>query len=254
MILQRLNMDTSWLIELSGITIVVDPWLEGVEIDYFRWFNTQWHRTPPLPYADIPAHDAVLITQKYADHCHELTLRRLQPAVVLAPRSVEKQLRRWLPDATLMLFEPSHRQHQLGALTITQLRTRRRMDPIYDAFVIEDGHQRLMMANHGFSLDAAHIEQMASQPRCDVLVSPLNRYRLPAFLGGVVTPGLDGLRPLVEQVQPRWVIQTHDEDKHARGLIPKLAKVDIFDVKQLADLPWLRERYQPMNHYKRCQL
>ena len=35
MILQRLNMDTSWLIELSGTTIVVDPWLEGVEIDFF---------------------------------------------------------------------------------------------------------------------------------------------------------------------------------------------------------------------------
>ena len=53
------------VLELAGIRLVIDPWLEGTEVDYFAWFNTQWLRTPPVPYCDVPAFDAVLITQKY---------------------------------------------------------------------------------------------------------------------------------------------------------------------------------------------
>ena len=43
----------------------------------------------------------------------------------------------------------------------------------------------------------------------------MNRYRLPGVLGRGGHTRFDGLRSLVEQVQPRWVFQTHDEDKHA---------------------------------------
>ena len=48
--IQRLNMDNTWLLEMEGLRILVDPWLEGEEIDYFSWFNTQWHRTKPISY------------------------------------------------------------------------------------------------------------------------------------------------------------------------------------------------------------
>ena len=56
-------MDNSWCLGLGGKRFLIDPWLEGVEVDYFSWFNTQWHRTPPLSYSELPAFDAVLITQ-----------------------------------------------------------------------------------------------------------------------------------------------------------------------------------------------
>ena len=253
MILQRLNMDTSWWTELSSTRILVDPWLEGAEVDYAQWFNMQWHRTEPMPYSSLPAYDAVLITQKYADHCHEATLRRLQPEVILAPKSLESRLRRWLPGVHLQLFGSDSREYRVGTLTVTQLPTRRRRDPIYDAFVLSDGTERLMIANHGFTLDEGHLAQLAPSGGCDVLLSPFNRYRLPAVLGGVVTPGLEGLRRLVEQLRPRCVIQTHDEDKHARGLIPRLATIDIFEREDMLDRAWLRDRIREVNDYERCQ-
>ena len=34
--LQRLNMDNSWHYATRGQSILIDPWLEGVEVDYFR--------------------------------------------------------------------------------------------------------------------------------------------------------------------------------------------------------------------------
>lgn len=249
MILQRLNMDNSWHLQLSETRILIDPWLEGVEVDYFRWFNTQWHRTEPLPYDALPPFDAVLITQKYADHCHTRTLERLQPKVVLAPVALERTLSRLLPDATRHLFDDACRRHTVGAIQITQLPTRRRLDPIYDAYVVTDERESALIANHGFALDEDHRTQLGEGWTCDVLLSPFNRYTLPGLLGGVVTPGLEGLEDLIAQTRPRAVAQTHDEPKHARGLIPRLARIDTFDPSTVAELPWLRDRYLPITDY-----
>ena len=71
-------------------------------------------------------------------------------------------------------------------------------------------------------MDTARIGHDA---QCEVLLSTFNLYSLPKILGGLVSPGLDGLAALVEQTQPRRVVQTHDELKHAKGLIPALAHI-----------------------------
>lgn len=249
MILQRLNMDNSWCVEMSGTRLVVDPWLEGVEVDYFRWFNTQWHRTPPVACAEVSGFDAAVITQKYADHFHEQTLRQLKPGCVLAPGSLDGHLKKSFPHAKHRLFGADHRSHTVGAITVTQLPTRRRIDPIYDAFVFDDGRESLLVANHGFVFDDAHRAQLGSDWSCDVLLSPFNAYTLPRVLGGTVTPGLGGLKHLMGQVNPRAVIQTHDEAKHARGLVPTLARIEVFDADTVEDHAWLSERFVSINDY-----
>ena len=253
MILQRLNMDNSWFLELSGSRLLIDPWLEGAEVDYFSWFNTQWHRTPPISYCDVPDFDAVLLTQKYPDHFHADTLRRLQPSLVLAPVSIARRLERLLPNATLCLFELGCQSHEVGQLTVTQLPTRRRIDPIYDAFLLTDGAESLLMANHGLDFDEQHREQMSDCKTVDVLISPLNRYTLPRFLGGVVTPGIEGLDALVKQVQPRTIVQTHDEPKHGSGLIPALARIERFSEDMLLEHPWLQQKLLNITDYAPVQ-
>ena len=249
MILQRLNMDSAWFLALDGTRLLIDPWLEGVEIDVGRWLNIQWHRTPPIPYDAVPDHDAVLVTQKYPDHYHEATLRRLAPKRVLAPASLGRRLKRLLPEADIRLFGEGEGALTLGALTITHLPTRRRIDPIYDAYVITGAEEVLLVANHGFHLDEGHWAQLGSAWRCDVLLSPFNRYALPSILGGVVAPGLEGLEALIEQAQPRAVAQTHDEPKHGRGLVPLLARITRFDPEAAAEHPWLRDRFLHIPDY-----
>ena len=89
--LQRLNMDNSWFVEFSGLKMLIDPWLEGTEVDFFSWFNTQWHRTTPLNYNQLPVFDIVLITQKYPDHFHATTMKKLSPKSIIAPKSLQKK-------------------------------------------------------------------------------------------------------------------------------------------------------------------
>ena len=247
-------MDNTWFLQMTEARLIVDPWLEGTEVDYFSWFNTQWHRTPPMSYADVPAFDAVLITQKYPDHFHEKTLLRLQPSTVLAPAFLGSRLMRLLPQATLHLFDQETPSHTIGSVRISHLPTRRRLDPIYDAYFIEDDQESIMVANHGFDLDEDHRNQLGHDASCDVLISPFNRYSLPGFLGGLVSPGLEGLADLVEQTKPRRVVQTHDELKHSKGLVPALARIVAFDPEQVERHAWLQERYLPILDYTAVRL
>jgi len=235
-------MDNSWYLELADIRLLIDPWLEGAEVDFAPWFNSQWHRTPPLAYDAIPAYDAVLITQKYPDHCHLQTLEQLQPAAVAAPSAVAKQLRQILPQAELMLFSPHSRSVQIGATTILQLPSKRRLAPFYHAYFIDDGEQRVFIANHGYALSPAQTAHLAQRP-VNVLLSPFNRYRLPALLGGNVAPGMAGLARLTKQLRPQHVVQTHDELKHAAGLVSRLARIEPFAAADAEHYPWLNKRY-----------
>ena len=183
---QRLNMDNSLFLEISGWKVLIDPWLEGTEVDFFGWFNTQWHRTPPLPYEQIPAFDTVLI---------------------------------------------------------------------YDAFILDDGKESVFLATHGFQTSDKEIRQIKKASACRLLINPFNYYKLPFFLGGVVSPGMDGVKHLCEVLDPKKVIATHDEDKHAKGLVSKFAKViRPSSPEALQKVPWLGDRYLELNHYQKIKI
>ena len=252
--LQRLNMDTTWHCTLGDLRVLVDPWLVGTEVDYFGWFNTQWHRTPPMPCADIPAFDTVLITQKYPDHCHPRTLETLQPSRVIAPDTLTRRIAAILPQAEVIgvgadLDGLHHRGVQLHRLA-----SPRRFDPIYDAFLLDDGHHSVLIAPHGLQLTDQHVQVVQAASPLKVLLSALDLYELPGWLGGTIKPGLSGLRDLVDRLRPEVVVQTHDEDKHARGLVSRLARITPFHPDQLAAHAWLAQRYHAVSDYEPMSL
>lgn len=223
--LQRLNMDNSWYLGIGGMSLLIDPWLCGKEIDFFGWFNTQWHRHEPIPIDRVPAYDWVLITQKYPDHFHPETLRKLRPPRIIAPVSLRSKIGGLLPDAEQVFMGTDHPTCRTGNVTIHWLPTRRRLDPIYDAFAIHDGEETVLVASHGFELSTTQLETLQELPRISLLLSPVNEYRLPFFLGGTVSPGLRGLEKLMRDSKAERFASTHDEDKHATGLVSRLARV-----------------------------
>ena len=88
-------MDTSWELHWEGLKLVIDPWLIGSEVDYFPWFNEQWHSTQSHPIEQIEKPDAILISQSYSDHCHEETLKRFDSDVpILASPKAYKRLKK----------------------------------------------------------------------------------------------------------------------------------------------------------------
>ncbi len=253
--LQRLNMDTSLFLEIGGWKLLIDPWLEGTEVDFFGWFNTQWHRTTPISFEELPEYDTVLITQKYPDHFHLQTLKKLGPSHIIAPKSLENQIRKNLPDSRLTVMDANNRRIKVDKVGLTFLPTRRKVDPIYDAFLLDDGERSVFLAPHGYQFDDQSRGVVEGASPCQLLVTPFNRYELPFFLGGTVSPGLEGVQDLCAVLSPKKVMAVHDEDKHATGLVSKLAKITRPSSTQaLRKLPWLGDRYFELNDYRPIQI
>ncbi|KAL0563395.1 hypothetical protein V5O48_018672, partial [Marasmius crinis-equi] len=119
--LHHLNADNAWLLTFSNsqrlspedttLTLLIDPWLNGPEIDIHPWFNTQHHSpSKPPQFQEFPrlteflssdsdprkAVDAILITFPNSDHLHKATIDTVGPEVAFFafPLAADK-LRSW---------------------------------------------------------------------------------------------------------------------------------------------------------------
>lgn len=245
--LRRLNMDNSWHLALQGAKILIDPWLEGTEVDFFPWFNTQWHRTPPVDYAEVPPYDLVLITQKYPDHFHKQTLARLKPRRLLVPAAVAVEVRRILPEAEVIVLDRKNRVFSEGNLLIEWFPSTDPLGPDYQAFRISDGRENVFLAPHGYDLRKVDLDPNTP---VKLLISTFNEFKLPFFLGGTVAPGVKGLMHLTERLDPQHIVATHDEDKHAKGLVIRLARVKRIGKSDLERHDIFRGRILDMEHYQ----
>jgi hypothetical protein len=71
----------------------------------------------------------------------------------------------------------------------------------------------------------------------------------------VVSPGLEGVKHLCESIRPKKIIATHDEDKHAKGIVSRLARIKRpSSTQNLLKHSWLANRYLEVNHYNRIQI
>ena len=243
-------MDNSWLLTMDTCRLLIDPWLMGVEVDFFPWFNTQWHKTPPVAIDQVPEYDAVLITQKYPDHFHQETLKKLSPKKIIAPKSIEKKIREILPSSEIIGLDKKNSLAEVLGVKVQFLNTSRKIDPIYDAFLLDNGKKSIFLATHGFSPSQEQIKKITQASPCALLVNPFNHYELPVFLGGVVSPGLKGVEQLCQLLKPEKIVATHDEDKNAKGLVSKFAKITLAGSEhELAQLPWLSHRLVHLPDY-----
>lgn len=224
--LGRLNEDATWWVELAGTRVVFDPWLVGPEVDFAPWFNRAVHTGPVLPIEPCRP-DLVVVSQHYADHCHEETLRLLDASTVVAA----------VPTAapTVTALSPGRPVHRIPAwgeeplelhgLRLWRLTRPWTRPPRYHAIVVADGNnQAVVHAPHGLSV--ADAERLAPELTVEVLALTRITYQLPFFLGGRVNPGNDAAVAAARACGARSVLAIHDEPKAATGLVPRLAKVD----------------------------
>lgn len=86
-------------ITAGTFTVLIDPWLTGTASMWHPKFLLSQHTTPSYirHLSELPEPNIVLVTQDKPDHCHEPTLRQLDPespiTVVLAEPSAAKRIR-----------------------------------------------------------------------------------------------------------------------------------------------------------------
>lgn len=245
-------MDNTWWIEWdNGIRILIDPWLTGKEIDYFSWFNTQWHRTPPVSLQETPPFDAVLITQKYPDHFHIDTLKQLRPAPIMGPASIKHQVNQCLKSSHFESFKQGNNPFFNSGLRLHLLPSSNWFGPDFNALLLENGKESLFIAPHSCKPGPQLSDWLDDKPPVSVLFTTFQRYELPFWLGGPIAPGMNQLMKLAKYIKPGKIVSTHDEQKHGTGLVPRMARViPRPDIQTIKSIDILSERYLEITDYE----
>lgn len=253
LVIQRLNTDTSWRFLWGNTSLLIDPWLLGSEVDGFSWFNEQWHSINPFKIENLGSYQAILISQPFSDHCHEETLKQLEDKPLLAtPLATKRLLKTFQKDRIITIPDLlSNNWLSYESLQIAYLKSTKKLSASFDGIVIRKENEQIVYCPHGFDLTPTQIS-LLNQVETKLLLAGFSKFELPFFLGGVVNPGKSNALKLIEALNPKNIVHTHDEDKPSKGIVKRLAKVFYPNFKELEQefngrYLYLGEDYTPIN-------
>jgi L-ascorbate metabolism protein UlaG (beta-lactamase superfamily) len=197
--------NNSWLLELAGARILLDPWLVGdLVFGNAPWFYKATH-PQPMP---IPENlDLILLSQGLPDHAHAETLKALDPSlpVVGSPNAAKVARSLGFESVTALahteIFIWNERlkiQAFPGSLVGPQL--------VENAFVLEDLESRLSLY---YEPHGNHSSTVKSVAPVDVVITPIVSLKLPVV--GAFIQGGDRALELMEWLQPQTIVPTLTE-------------------------------------------
>ncbi len=232
--LTRLNADTSWILEVDGTRLLLDPWLEGPAIVGLPWIHTADLAQAAVPIAEVPSVDALVISHPFPDHCNAPTLRKLRgdfPAY--APAVARRRVKRLggFDDVTVLGNCTGRGQAvRVGNVSIAYCRAGHWFDPTHNVLVIRglDSGSTLAYCPHGVEVSDRTRDAMEAQigDRLDLLMCSFTLLDLPIYLGGVANLGQQAAVGLAQYFSPDWVLPTHDGDKPDSGFISWVSKLE----------------------------
>lgn len=218
----------SWLWEVAGQRILVDPWLVGP----LMFNNAGWLFRGERPtQRPLPEHiDFILLSQGLEDHAHPQTLQALDKAIPVIGS----------PNATNVASELGFSVvHALdhGDMFEGQGWTVKAVpgSPIGPT-LLENGYVvaeqasglKLFYEPHGF-----HQEALRSEAPVDAVITPMMDLSLPLL--GPIIRGCDSARELAECLQPQVMLPTaHAGEAEYQGILVSLlkAKGGVDEVRQ----------------------
>ena len=207
----KLNADSSWLWEINGLKILVDPWFSESQVDFHPRFSTQYHLDKQPEVFELPRPDFIFISHPFTDHCDKETLMKLSSEIPLICLSViQRKIQKW--GHFKQFISPSDAPFQIQKISKTGF-----LDLVHHAYLISDGISSMCYAPHG-------TRKIVQDKEASVLLTTVTTYELPFYLGGTVNLGLNKALQLAEQLNVKTVISTHDEAKIQKGIVAALSK------------------------------
>lgn len=211
--------NNSWLIEIGGQRILLDPWLVGS----LTFGNLDWLFKGSLPQdMPIPANiDLILLSQGLPDHAHPPTLQQLnrQIPVIGSPGAAKvAQELNYTSVSTLTPGETFNLHHQVeiqatpGSITGP--------NSVENGYVLKELESGFTLYYEPHGNHAPQIQQFAP---VDVVITPLVDMMLPVV--GSIIKGNNTALEVVKCLQPQVILPTADrKDTLYEGLVFKLLK------------------------------
>jgi len=221
--------NNSWLIELAGKRILLDPWLVGnLTFGNLDWLFKGSRSQERL----IPDHlDLILLSQGLEDHAHPDTLKRLDKAIPVVGSPSAAKVVQQLGFTQVTTLKPGE-NFTLGDLTLWAT-----LGSPLSPLVQENGYLLKAMSSgktlyyepHGF-----HPPTLKEYGTIDVVITPLIDLALPIV--GSLIKGKESALQLAQMVKPQVMLPTAAGGEIVfEGLLLSLLKVigntDDFRVK-----------------------
>jgi L-ascorbate metabolism protein UlaG (beta-lactamase superfamily) len=189
----------SWLIELGGKNILLDPWLVGnLTFGNLPWLF-QGSKTVDRP---IPSNiDLILLSQGLPDHAHLPTLEVLDRSIpVVASPSAAKVVKN-LGYQQITALAPGE-THDFSGVSIKAV-PGSPVGPtaIENGYILRAGSSSIYYEPHGY-----HSPVLAEEQPIDVVITPLIDLKLPLL--GAVIKGQASALALCELLQPKFIVPT----------------------------------------------
>ena len=205
----------SWLLEMAGLRVLVDPWL----VDALVFPPGPWLLKGELPQPwPIPEQlDLVLLTQGLADHAHPATLERLPRNLPVVGSVAAAKVSTNLGFEHVTPLKPGE-VHAFKALRI-QATAGARVPMVENGYLIDWDQGSLYLEPHGV-LDPSLPERSVS-----TVITPVIDLGLP-LAGNFITGG-SVLPQLIKRFQPDQVLaSTTGGDVRFSGLISRFLHAD----------------------------
>lgn len=208
--------NNSWLIEIAGKSILLDPWLVGSltfgNVDWF--FKGSLSQQRPIP-ENI---DLILLSQGLPDHAHPPTLEQLDRKIpVVASPSAAKVVQGlgYSFVTTLAHGEAFTLNHQVEIKAVP--------GSVVGPNAVENGYL-LKELESGFTLyyepHGTHSPQLKQAAPVDVIITPIVDLTLP--LVGPIIKGTNGALEVAKWLEPQVMLPTAaGKNVIFEGLIPK---------------------------------
>jgi len=210
----------SWLIEIDGKRILLDPWLVGkLTFGNLPWlFEGKKNNLQPIP-ENI---DLILLSQGLEDHAHPPTLEQLDKSIpVVASPNAEKVVQDLGYKTITALDHGSN--FKLGQVEIKAIPG----SPIGPTLV-ENGYiikglesgKNIYYEPHGY-----HSESLKEETSIDVVITPLINLKLPLI--GAVIKGQSTALKLCQWLNPQVILATAaGGDIDFQGLVMSILKAE----------------------------
>ncbi len=220
----------SWLLEMGGKRILVDPWLVGDLV----FGNQAWlfKGSHPAPRSLPDAVDLILLSQGLEDHAHPPTLKALDKSIpVVGSESAAKVARE------LGYTQVTSLAHGESFTLDTAVKIKAVPGSPIGPTTVENGYvlrdlqagTSLFYEPHGF-----HPPSLKEDAPIDVVITPVLDLALPLL--GPIVRGQKGAEELVEWLRPQVVLPTADaaEIQYSGLLLSLLKAVGGADALQTA--------------------
>lgn len=191
----------SWLIELSGLRILLDPWLVGpLEFGGLSWlFRASRSQSLSIP----GSVDLIVLSQGLEDHSHPETLKTLDKSipVVGAPKAAKVCRELGFEQVTALDFGETYRwRDRVEILAVEGALTGIKPENGYVFKAVETG-SKVYYEPHGF-----FPESLKEQAPVDVVIGPVSDIAIP--LAGAIVRGNTSAIALATMLKPRYFLRS----------------------------------------------